>query len=115
MKKAIGYDDSLDTFGVHAIGGMWGAISTGIFFNVESNPGILGNNQALYQSIVAGQHAVVMGQVKAVVIAILMSAIGTSIILVVLKYTIGIRVSPEGEAEGLDLSQHGEEGYTEAA
>ena len=111
MKAFFGYDDTLDAFGVHAIGGMWGAIATGIFFNVDSNPNLLALNPNLYSEIVSGQHHMILGQAKAVCVAIVLSAIGSSLILVVLKYTIGIRVSEADEEAGLDLSQHGEEGY----
>jgi Amt family ammonium transporter len=111
MKAALGYDDSLDAFGVHAIGGMWGAIATGIFFNPDSNPNLAALNAGLYGEIVTGHHNVILGQVKAVLVAIVLSAVGSSVILAVLKFTIGIRVKPEDEEAGLDLSQHGEEGY----
>jgi Amt family ammonium transporter len=111
MKRRLGYDDALDAFGVHAIGGMWGAIATGIFFNLDTNPGIQSSAPDLYISIYQGKTNVVFGQVKAVMIAVIMSAIGSAIILALVKYTIGLRVTRDQEDEGLDLSQHGEEGY----
>jgi Amt family ammonium transporter len=115
LKRALGYDDSLDAFGVHGIGGMWGAIATGLFLNIDVNPNIASCNSDLYAELVKGSHAVVMGQVKAVLMAIVLSAVGSSILLAIIKFTIGLRVTPEQESEGLDLSQHGEEGYNEAA
>jgi Amt family ammonium transporter len=111
MKRALGYDDTLDAFGVHAIGGIWGAIATGIFFCVDANPGVKGLNSGLYDAIVAGTHPVVLNQIKAVLLTIVISAVGTTIIAALVKYTIGLRVSAEDEEVGLDLSQHGEEGY----
>ncbi|MBA3936557.1 MAG: ammonium transporter [Planctomycetes bacterium] len=111
MKRALGYDDTLDAFGVHAIGGIWGAIATGLFFCVDANPGVKALNAGLYDAIVAGTHPVILLQIKAVLITIVISAIGTTIIAAIVKYTIGLRVSAEDEEVGLDLSQHGEEGY----
>jgi Amt family ammonium transporter len=113
MKKALGfYDDSLDAFGVHAIGGMWGAISTGIFINADTNPNIAAAAPDLYNAIVAGQVSLVWGQAKAVLNAVALSAIGSSIILAIVKGTMGLRPTLEQEEEGLDLSQHGEEAYS---
>ena len=111
MKHRLGYDDALDAFGVHAIGGMWGAIATGIFFSIDTNPAIQSANPDLYISIVNGTTSVVLGQAKAVLVAVILSAVGSSIILAAIKYTLGLRVTKEQEDEGLDLSQHGEEGY----
>ena len=113
MKKALGfYDDSLDTFGVHACGGMWGAISTGIFFSVDTNPAIASGNPDLYNAIVSGNVALVWGQAKAVLNAIALSSIGSIVILAIIKGTMGLRSTPEQEEEGLDLADHGEEAYT---
>ena len=113
MKKALGfYDDSLDAFGVHACGGMWGAISTGIFFSVDTNPAIASGNPDLYNAIVAGQVPLVWGQAKAVLNAVALSVVGSSVILAIVKGTMGLRPTAEQEEEGLDLSQHGEEAYT---
>ncbi len=121
MKRMLGYDDSLDAFGVHAIGGMWGAWATGIFFRVEVNPNVGALNadgtavNAVYGRILAHDYSPWIGQLGAIAIAFGYTAVATCIILAILKYTIGLRVTPEQETEGLDLSQHGEEGYTEAA
>jgi Amt family ammonium transporter len=114
LKRALGYDDALDAFGVHAIGGMWGAIATGIFFNVDTNPGIAASNPELYLDIVTGKIgavALVIGQAKAVATAVVLSAVGSALILALVKATIGLRVTRVEEMEGLDLSLHGEEGY----
>ncbi len=113
MKKALGfYDDALDAFGVHACGGIWGAISTGIFMNVDTNPGIASLNPDLYNAIVSGNVALVWGQAKAVLNAIALSSVGSIVILAIIKGTMGLRSTPEQEEEGLDLADHGEEAYT---
>jgi Amt family ammonium transporter len=115
MKRALKYDDALDAYGIHGIGGMWGAIATGIFLAPGVNPNIAGLNPELAKALAAGTHPVVWLQIKAVVITVLLSGIGSAVVLAALRFTIGLRVSPEHESEGLDLSQHGEEGYNEAA
>ena len=115
MKKALGfYDDSLDAFGVHAIGGIWGALATGIFFNPDANPALASANPDLYNAIVTGHVNLVWGQAKAVLNAVAISAIGSAILLTLIKAFIGLRPTAEQEDEGLDLSQHGEEAYSHA-
>ncbi|MBI1360243.1 MAG: ammonium transporter [Alphaproteobacteria bacterium] len=94
VKKMVGYDDSLDAFGVHGVGGIIGALLTGVFADVAINEGGKGHNvmtQLLGIGWTAGYCAVV-----------------TLIILFVLKFTIGLTVKPEQEEEGLDYSLHGE-------
>jgi Amt family ammonium transporter len=110
LKRALGYDDALDAFGVHGIGGMFGAVATGVFLNVESNPAIAALNPDLYRAIVGGQ-SMVGHQIKAVLITVVLSAVVATVGLLVAKFTVGLRVTPDEENEGLDLSQHGEEGY----
>lgn len=92
VKKMFGYDDSLDAFGVHCIGGITGALLTGIF-NVKE---------------ISGVDANFMVQVYAVLATLLISGIGSLIILKVIDMTIGLRVTEEEEREGLDVSLHGE-------
>jgi len=92
VKKAFGYDDSLDAFGVHCIGGIVGAILTGVF-NVKE---------------ISGVDADMMVQVGAVATTLVVSGVGSFIILKVLDMTIGLRVTEEEEREGLDLALHGE-------
>jgi Amt family ammonium transporter len=98
-KDKLGYDDSLDVVGVHGVGGFWGAIATGIFASVGSTGLIYGGFRQFW---VQGLTAVT---------AVVFSLIMTSIILIVLKKTVGLRVDTEDEVQGLDLSQHGETGY----
>lgn len=104
LKRMLGYDDALDTFGVHGVGGTMGAIVTGIFADEKANavlgkggmdllPGLLGN------------------QLKAVAITIVWSVVATAILAFIVKAVVGLRPSEETEISGLDLAEHGEEGY----
>jgi Amt family ammonium transporter len=99
LKKMLGYDDSLDVFGVHAVGGIIGAILTGVFA-VEAFGGKAG--------LLEGNFAQVPIQVYGVLATIVWSGLATFVILMVLKFTIGIRVSESAEVEGLDIALHGE-------
>jgi Amt family ammonium transporter len=107
LKKRLGYDDSLDAFGVHGIGGFTGAILTGVFATKEINDVFSGNPVGLLE----GNPKQVLNQLIASGIAIGMGVIGTIVILKIVDLTIGVRVAGEDEMVGLDLSQHGEEGY----
>ncbi|ADW69312.1 ammonium transporter [Granulicella tundricola] len=108
VKALFGYDDSLDAFGVHGAGGTMGALLTGIFANSVINP-VFGAGKAT--GALEGNPHQLLNQLTGVAIAWTLSIVGTLIILVVVDKTIGLRVSEEDEREGLDLSQHGEEGY----
>ena len=108
VKALFGYDDSLDAFGVHGAGGTIGAILTGVFANSAINP-IFGAGKAT--GLLEGNGHQVVNQLVGISIAWGVSIVGTLIILFVVDKTIGLRVSEEAEREGLDLSQHGEEGY----
>ncbi len=99
LKKMLGYDDSLDVFGVHAVGGIIGAILTGVFA-VEAFGGKAG--------LLEGNFAQVPIQVYGVLATIAWSGLATFVILMVLRFTIGIRVSESAEVEGLDVALHGE-------
>jgi Amt family ammonium transporter len=108
VKAWFGYDDSLDAFGVHGAGGTLGAILTGVFANSAINP-IFGTGKAT--GLLEGNAHQVLNQAGGVAIAWSLSIVGTLVILFVVDKVIGLRVSEEDEREGLDLSQHGEEGY----
>lgn len=108
VKNIFGYDDSLDAFGVHGAGGTLGAILTGLFANSAINP-ILGAGKAT--GFLEGNHRQLLNQAIGVAIAWVISIVGTLVILFVVDKLIGLRVSEEDEREGLDLTQHGEEGY----
>ncbi len=110
LKRALGYDDALDAFGVHGVGGMFGAIATGIFFNPDVNPNIAALNPDVYRWL-AGGGSPVWNQIKAVLITVALSATVATIAFLIAKFTVGVRPTPDDESSGLDLSQHGEEGY----
>ena len=112
VKKRLGYDDSLDVFGVHGTGGTLGAILTGVFATKAINPifkDAAGN--PLPVGLVDGHAAQVLNQLIGVGITIAVAVIGTIVLLKVIDVVIGLRVTGEEEIQGLDLSQHGEEGY----
>jgi Amt family ammonium transporter len=112
VKNKLGYDDSLDVFGVHCIGGIFGAIGTGIvadpalggqgWFDYTVFPAVAGTYD------MAGQ---VITQIKAVLLTLVLSGGVSAILFLGLKYTIGLRPSAEVEAEGLDITEHGERAY----
>jgi ammonium transporter, Amt family len=108
VKAAFGYDDSLDAFGVHGAGGTLGAILTGLFANSAINP-IFGAGKAT--GLFEGNAHQLLNQLVGVAIAWSLSIVGTLVILFIVDKSIGLRVSEDDEREGLDLSQHGEEGY----
>ena len=112
VKSKFGYDDSLDAFGVHGAGGTLGAILTGIFAVSAVNP-IFKDAQgnALASGLLEGNARQLLNQLMGVAISWVLAIAGTLIILKLVDVTIGLRVSQEEEVQGLDLSQHGEEGY----
>jgi Amt family ammonium transporter len=112
VKSWFGYDDSLDAFGVHGAGGTLGAILTGIFASSAINPIFKSASGAVLPSgAVEGNWHQVLNQLVGVAIAWVISIVGTLVLLKIVDVTIGLRVTPEQESEGLDLTQHGEEGY----
>lgn len=100
LKALLRYDDALDTFGIHAVGGTLGALLTGILATPSVNSNIERVADGLF-----------LEQVKAVLITILLSVVATTIIAYVVKAVVGLRPSAENEVTGLDLTEHGEEGY----
>jgi Amt family ammonium transporter len=112
FKSIFGYDDSLDAFGVHGAGGTLGAVLTGVFAASVINPvykDAAGN--ALPSGGIDGHWARMLNQFAGIGLAWGISIVGTLVLLFVVDKTIGLRLKPEDELEGLDLSQHGEEGY----
>lgn len=105
IKGKLGYDDSLDAFGIHGVGGTLGALATGLFASKLVNPA--GNDGLFF-----GNPSLLLNQVIAVVATAVYAFVVTAILLKVLDATMGLRVSKEDEVTGLDLSQHGESGYT---
>ncbi len=112
VKAVFGYDDSLDAFGVHGAGGTIGALLTGIFASSVINPIFKDAKGAtLASGAIEGNVHQMLNQSVGVMIAWALGIFGTLLILFVVDKTIGLRVSEEHEMQGLDLSQHGEEGY----
>ncbi|OYZ35407.1 MAG: ammonia channel protein [Novosphingobium sp. 16-62-11] len=114
LKNKLKYDDTLDVFGVHGVGGIVGAIATGIV----AAPSLGGQGVFDYTVFPAGFDAdsysigtQVMTQIKAVVFTVLFSGIGSAILFFIVDKTIGLRPSEEAEREGLDISEHGERAY----
>jgi len=102
VKNAFGYDDSLDVFGIHAVAGVIGSIGTGIFVS----PSLGGVGVPDYD--MASQ---VWKQFVAVAVAIAWCGIVSAILFKIVDFTVGLRVTPEAEREGLDVAEHGERAY----
>ncbi|WP_341918007.1 ammonium transporter [Hydrocarboniphaga effusa] len=109
IKKWLGYDDALDAFGVHAVGGIIGAVLTGVY--VDPDKGGVGVYNNWVEMVAGYSSSQILIQIKAVLVAIVLSAVVTAVTLLLLKFTIGIRVSEEAESEGLDVAEHGEKAY----
>ena len=106
VKRKLGYDDSLDAFGVHGIGGIWGAIATGLF----ASPLI----QSAYSGAFYGNFSQLGIQLIAIAVTLVYSGVLTAIIFKIVEKTLGIRATEEEEISGLDLTQHDEIAYNEA-
>jgi ammonium transporter, Amt family len=112
VKSKLKYDDSLDVFGIHAVGGIVGAIATGIV----ADPALGGQGWIDYTAPVAVAGAFDMGaqvitQIKAVLVTVVWTGVVSAALFLILKYTIGLRPTAEVEHEGLDISEHGERAY----
>lgn len=113
VKSKFGYDDTLDAFGVHGAGGTLGALLTGVFATNAINEGFKdASGKLLPLGLVDGNAMQVVNQAIGILIAFGLALVGTIIILKVVDLIVGVRVSKEQEIDGLDLSMHGEEGYT---
>lgn len=108
VKSRLGYDDALDAFGCHGVGGIWGALATGLFASKDVNP--LGNNGLFF-----GNPAQLGVQALSVIITIALSAVLTFVILKIISIFTMLRVSETDEEEGLDITQHGEDAYPDFA
>jgi ammonium transporter, Amt family len=114
IKIALGYDDSLDAFGVHGVGGILGAILTGVFADPAVNPAIASTYKVNGEVVsLAGGMGQVMNQLMAVGVTVVIAAVGAFIILKIVDVVVGLRVTEEEEVNGLDVSLHGEEGYVD--
>lgn len=110
VKNIFHYDDTLDAFGVHGAGGTLGAILTGVFATNLVNDAQI-NGKVMPLGLVDGNGGQILNQAIGVGIAIALAAVGTFLILKVCDVLVGVRVDAESEEQGLDLTQHGEEGY----
>ncbi|EKS30230.1 ammonium transporter [Afipia felis] len=113
VKNALGYDDALDVFGVHCIGGIFGALMTGILVNpalggvgITDYTNITGNNAGTYDLVTQ-----MISQGKAVIATLLWSGIGSAILYKLVDLIVGLRVPVDAEREGLDITDHGERAY----
>src|SRR5882724_261923 len=117
LKSWFQYDDALDAFGIHAVGGTLGAFLTGIFATANVNPNLslstAGSLNPATQNGLARivAHMLWIEQLKAIVITILLAVVGSALIGALVRGVIGLRIPPEIERQGLDINQHGEEGY----
>ncbi len=109
VKNWFGYDDALDTFGVHGVGGTTGALLTGILASKSANPGISTNLGAYVTG--SPVQPLVFEQIKAIGVTLVIAIVGTVVIAYIVKAVVGLRPTVEVEVAGLDTSEHGEEGY----
>ena len=117
LKSLLGYDDALDTFGVHAVGGTLGAFLTGLLATASVNSNLSLSATAPLNPATQNGLAKIIGhtlwlqQLMAIAITIALAVVGTAIIGAVVRGLIGLRIAPEVERQGLDINEHGEEGY----
>jgi len=113
LKAKLGYDDALDTFGVHAVGGTMGALLTGFLATDSVNSNLVSEAYALKNGLKAAIEGGTLWivQLQAIALTLALAVIGTLIVTLIVKFTIGLRPTAEEEAAGLDISDHGEEGY----
>jgi Amt family ammonium transporter len=112
VKNMFNYDDSLDVFGIHCVGGIVGALGTGILVNPAlGGAGIVDYSTADFAAGYAGTATQVWAQLKGVLVTILWSGIGSAILYKIVDLVVGLRVGPDAEREGLDLTSHGEAAY----
>jgi Amt family ammonium transporter len=121
VKSWFGYDDALDTFGVHAVGGTLGALMTGILADPAVNSNLQlstsdPKNPATQNGLaqIVSSHMLWLEQIKAIGLTLVLAVVGTTVIAYIVKAVVGLRPSEEVEIAGLDLAEHGEEGYHRA-
>ena len=107
LKEKLGYDDSLDAFGVHGIGGTWGSIATGLWATTEVNPA--GADGLFY-----GETHLLFAQVVSVIVAYALAIVGTYILFQIVSHLMKVRADETEEIAGLDIVEHGERGYASA-
>ncbi|MBQ3335874.1 MAG: ammonium transporter [Selenomonadaceae bacterium] len=104
VKEKFGYDDSLDAFGVHGVGGMWGAIATGLWATTAVNPD--GANGLFY-----GETNLFIAQIISIGVAVIFAVVGSTVLYKVVNALVALRANDDEEITGLDLTEHGERGY----
>jgi Amt family ammonium transporter len=105
LKQKLGYDDSLDAFGIHGIGGTWGSIATGIWATTAVNPD--GANGLFY-----GETNLFFAQIISTIVAYALGIVGSYVLYKLVDHFISMRVDEAEEIAGLDLVEHGEQGYS---
>ena len=105
VKHKIGYDDALDAFGCHGIGGVWGGIATGIFASKSVN------DVVRWDGLIYGDTGLFLAQIESIVITIVIAVVGTLICAGIVRLFTPLRVNEKEERLGLDKSQHGEDAY----
>jgi Amt family ammonium transporter len=114
LKSLFGYDDSLDVFGVHAVGSATGLLMTGLFASVDVNAALAGTFSVGGKFIsLAGSPAQFVNQLRGLAFTAVFAAAGSFVLLKIVGFLVGLRVSPEEEGSGLDLTQHGESAYND--
>ena len=120
LKSKLGYDDALDTFGIHAVGGTLGAILTGVLATSDANANLISEGYTKVNGLAKvdaegvlalDKSALLTGQFMAIGITLVISIVSTIVIALIVKAVVGLRPTAEDEATGLDLADHGEAGY----
>ncbi|AOO79841.1 ammonium transporter [Bosea vaviloviae] len=114
VKNALGYDDSLDVFGIHCIGGIIGALATGILVNVDLGGVGIPDYSSKPGELAVGAYVLgdaFLAQAKAVLFTLVFSGVGSLILYKIVDVIVGLRVAPDQEREGLDIAEHGERAY----
>jgi len=113
LKAMFGYDDALDTFGIHAVGGTLGALLTGFLANASVNSNLVSDGYAKKNGLAAlvTDGGLWLEQLKAIGLTLALSVVATAVIAYIVKAVIGLRPAPEAESQGLDITDHQEEGY----
>jgi len=113
LKAMFGYDDALDTFGIHAVGGTLGALLTGFLANASVNSNLVSDGYAKKNGLAAlvTDGGLWLEQLKAIGLTLALSVVATAVIAYIVKAVIGLRPTPEAESQGLDITDHQEEGY----
>jgi ammonium transporter, Amt family len=115
LKNALKYDDSLDVFGIHGVGGIVGAIATGILVNTALGGVGIPDYISKPGELAVGEYVLgtaVWAQIKGVLLTVVWSGVGSFVIFKIVDIVVGLRVTQDSEREGLDISEHGERGYT---